>query len=127
MIDAAQAMLLVTSEEQGDATVRAAVIHYANAASAVAKRDQLLSEQHQAKWRAVARELRGQAGRNPILPHQLAHRGRGTNPGQLGAFKCRCHRVLLLHPLEHPYALLDGISAAEIVAPRFRRAAPGRA
>ena len=47
--------LLVAAEEQRGAAVRAAMIHHADAARAVAKRDQLLAEQHQAERRAVAR------------------------------------------------------------------------
>ena len=42
------------------AAVWAAMIHHADPALAVAKCNELLAEQHQTKWRAPARNLRGQ-------------------------------------------------------------------
>jgi hypothetical protein len=57
MIDAAQPPLLVASQKQRGAAMRAAVIHHADAAFAVAKRDEFLAEQHQADRRAVAHQF----------------------------------------------------------------------
>ena len=59
VIDAANAPLLVASQEQRGTAVRAAMVHHADPAFTVAKGDQLLAEQHQAHRRAVARQLRG--------------------------------------------------------------------
>src|SRR5438105_13150665 len=94
MIDAADSAFLVASEEERGAAMRAAVVHHADPAGAVAKRDQLLAKQHQPDRRAVALELRGLRGRNPVLPHQLAHHRSGTDLREFLSFRGTCHRTL---------------------------------
>ena len=54
VIDAAHPVRLVAAEKQRRAAVRAAMVHDADTAFTVAKRDQLLAEQHQAKRRTAA-------------------------------------------------------------------------
>jgi len=78
VIDAADAVFLVAAEEQRCAAMRATLIHDADAARCIAESDQLLVEEEDAHRRAVGFELAGKRGRNPILPHQLAHRGDGA-------------------------------------------------
>jgi hypothetical protein len=82
VIDAAQPALLVASEEQRCAAMRATVVEDADPSRAVAERDEALAEQHQAQRIAVNQKLGRQAGRQPILPHQRAHRGAGSDPGE---------------------------------------------
>ena len=94
VIDAAQPVRLVAAEKQRRAAVRAAVIHHADQTSAVAKRDQLLAEQHQTKRRAAAGDLRRHQCGNPIFPHQLAHDGTRADARQLNAIARRRHAVL---------------------------------
>ena len=57
VIDAAQPALFIASQEQRGATVRAAMVHDAHPARAVAKGNELFPEQHQANGRTVAHEL----------------------------------------------------------------------
>src|SRR5438105_8536273 len=92
MIDAADSAFLVASEEERGAAMRAAVVHHADPARAVAKRDQLLAKQHQPDRRAVALEFGGLRGRNPVLPHQLAHHRSGTDLREFLSFRSSCHR-----------------------------------
>ena len=94
VIDAAQPVRLVAAEKQRRAAVRAAMVHHADPAFAVAKRDQLLAEQHQAKRRTAAGDLGGHQRGNPIFPHQLAHDGARADARQLNAIARRCHAVL---------------------------------
>ena len=82
VIAAADAVLLVAAEEERRAAVRAAMVHDADATRAVAERDQLLAQQHQPHGITVGLELRGHKGRNPELPHQVAHRGAGPDARQ---------------------------------------------
>jgi hypothetical protein len=91
VIDAADAALLVAPEEQRCATMRAAVIHDADATRRIAKADQLLAQQHQADGIAVGLELRRQRRRNPILAHELAHRRAGADVHQLIAILVGSH------------------------------------
>src|SRR5262249_54044473 len=58
VVDAADAVLLVTPEEQRGAAVWAAMVYDADPPGAVAKGNQLLAEQHQPHRGAVALELR---------------------------------------------------------------------
>src|ERR1700686_4843088 len=95
VIDAANPTLLVAAKVQRRAAMWATMIHYSDPARAVAKCDQLLTEQHQAKRRAVARKFRRHQRGNPVFPHQLTHDGAGADPCQLDAIDRRCHRVLL--------------------------------
>ena len=94
VVDAADAAFLVAAEEQRRAAVRAAVVHDADAAGAVAKRDQLLAEQHQAHGRAVALELGGHGGGDPVAAHQLAHRRAWADARELHAVFRRGHAIL---------------------------------
>ena len=73
--------------------MRAAVVHDADPARAVAERDQLLAEQHQPHRRAVALELRRHRRRDPVLPHQFAHRGAGPDADQILTVLLLAHRV----------------------------------
>lgn len=82
VVDAADAARLVAAEEQRGAAMRAAMVHHADLARAVAEGDQLLAEQHQAERRAVRGQFRRHAGRDPVLPHQLAHRRAGAGMDQ---------------------------------------------
>jgi len=90
MIDAADAVLLVAADEERGAAVRAAVVHDADPAGAVAEGDQLFAQDHQAHRIAVRLYLGGEAGRHPVLPHEGTHDGSGANAGEVGA-------VLWLH------------------------------
>ena len=51
-----------------------AMIHHPDPARRVAERDQLLAEEENAHRRPVGFELSGTRRRDPVLPHQLAHR-----------------------------------------------------
>ena len=93
VIDAADAVLLVAAEKQRGAAMRAAVVHDADPARAVAERDQLFAEQHEPHRRAVALELRRHHRRDPILPHQLAHHRAGADAGQIFAVLLLAHRL----------------------------------
>ena len=95
VIEAADTAFLVAAEEQRGAAVRAAMIHHANAATAVAEGDQLLAQQHEPHRRSVALELRGLQRRHPVFAHQRAHRRTGPDPGELGAFARGRHACLL--------------------------------
>ena len=94
---------LVASEEQRGAAVRAAMVHHADPARAVAKRDQLLAEQHQADRRAVALEFGGLRCGNPVLPHQLAHHRSGADLREFLSFRRGCHRTLPMRPYAAPW------------------------
>ncbi len=71
--------------------MRAALIHDADPPGAVAKRDQLLAQQHEPHRIAVGFELASERGRDPVLPHELAHHGAGSDPGQLIAIARLAH------------------------------------
>ena len=75
--------------------MRAAMVHDPDPARTVAKRDQPLAEQHQPHRRAVALEFRRHRGRQPILPHHLAHDCAGADADQILAVllfaHCRPH------------------------------------
>ncbi len=57
VISAANAVVLIAAQEQRGQTVRAQMIHDADAAAGIAERNQLLPEQHQAHLRSVGHEL----------------------------------------------------------------------
>jgi hypothetical protein len=82
VIDAADAAFLVASEEQRGAAVRTTVVHHADAALCVAKRDQLFAEQHQPDRRPVAHEFDGLCRGDPVLAHQFAHDRSGSDLGE---------------------------------------------
>ena len=86
VIDAADAALLVAAIEQRRTAMRAAMVHHTDAAGVVAERDQLLAEQHQPQRIAAGGDLGGLRGRQPVLPHQIAHHRAGADPGELLAF-----------------------------------------
>jgi hypothetical protein len=92
VIGAADAVILVAAQEQRRQTVRAQVVHDADAATSIAEGDQLLAEQHQAHLRTVGHELRGKACGDPELPHELSHRSRAPDPGE----------QLVLYRSDHP-------------------------
>src|ERR1700721_3949428 len=82
VIDAADAVVLVAAEEQRGAAMRTAVVHHADAARRVAKRDQLLAEEHEAHGIAVGLQLRGFEPGQPVMAHETAHRRAGTDAGE---------------------------------------------
>ena len=101
VIDAAEATRLVPSIEQRRAAVRAAMVHHADPARMIAECDQFLAEQHQPQRIAAGDDFCGFRRGQPILPHQIAHHGAGTDAGELFAFDgvrhgfspCRSHRL----------------------------------
>ena len=95
VIDAAQAALLVAAEEQRGATMRAALVHHTHPARAVAEGDELFAKQHEAQRVAIALELRRLQRRQPVLPHQLAHRRAGADLREFRAFDRRGHGTCL--------------------------------
>src|SRR5258708_4202350 len=75
----AQPVLLVAAEPQRDAAMGAELVHDADAALRIAKRDQPLAEQLYAHRRTVGLgDFPRQQRRNPITPHQRAHRRAGA-------------------------------------------------
>jgi hypothetical protein len=74
--------------------MRAELTEYANAAFAVAEDDEILAKQLCLHRRAVGHNLFGEAGRDPMSPHKLAH-WRTTFDSAKQVILFRCHRVLL--------------------------------
>jgi hypothetical protein len=93
VIEAADAAFLVAAEEQRGAAMRAAMVHHADAAGTVAERNQLLAQHHEAHRRPVALQLGRFQGRQPVLPHQLAHGGAWPDAGEFDAL-AGCGHVL---------------------------------
>ena len=82
MIDAAQAAVLVTPEEQGGAAVRAEFVEQADAALAVAEGDEVLAEQANAGRGAVGLgDFAGEQGGDPVAAQGVSHGGARTDPG----------------------------------------------
>ncbi len=79
VIDAADAVLLVTPEEQRCTPVRAPMVHDADPAGCVAECDQLLVEQLQANRDAILHQLGRTARGYPKLPHEVAHGSSAPN------------------------------------------------
>jgi hypothetical protein len=76
VIEAAQAAFLVAREHQRGAAVRAEFVEHADAAFGVTEDDEAFAKQAHADRRAVRfGNLLGQAGGDPVPPHDLAHRG----------------------------------------------------
>ena len=94
VIDAANALFLVAPEEQRCAAMRTAVIHHADPAGAIAKRDEFLAEQHQANRRTIAHKLGRHQRRDPVAAHQIAHHGACADARQLDAIRCLAHAIL---------------------------------
>jgi hypothetical protein len=94
VVDAAQATLLVAAEEQRRTAVRAAMVEDADAPGGIAERNQRLAQQHQPQRIAVGGQLARQTRRDPILPHQITHRGAGADTGQQLVFRLRGHRAI---------------------------------
>jgi hypothetical protein len=67
------------------------MIENADAAGRVTECDQLLAQEHQAHLRAVGLKLRRKAGRDPELPHELAHRRVAADARQKLVFGCADH------------------------------------
>ena len=83
VINATQPALLIASEPQRGATVWTIFVEQPDPALAVAERDEILSQQPDARWRAIGLgDLARQQGRDPIPPHHLAHRCPRSGPGQ---------------------------------------------
>ena len=93
VVDAANALFLVATEEQRRAAMRAVVRDQPELAGRDAKGDQVLTQQSQPHRRAVglrqlARHERGQ----PVLAHELAHGRPWTDPAQQFVVFRRQHR-----------------------------------
>ena len=116
VIDAAQTVLLVAPVEEGGAAMRAAVVEHADPAGAVAKRHQLLAEQHEADGRAVGHEFGGKRRRNPVLPHEAAHRRAGAGVRQ--AFVAIRHGVARVKLFPRDYRNFIGASSSRASAGR---------
>src|SRR6516165_8388391 len=81
--------------------MRAAVVHDADPARAVAERDQPFAEQHQPQRRAVALQFRRHYRRDPVLPHHLAHWRAGADAKKIVAVFVLAH--------SEPHLVPDGI------------------
>ena len=68
--------------------MRAAMLHDADPAVGVAEGDELLAQEHEPHRLAVRLEFRRKAGRNPVFPHQVAHRRAGADMGQKLVIGC---------------------------------------
>src|SRR6185295_15273504 len=83
VVHAAQAALLVATEEEVRAAVRAAWLDQADAPVRVAERDQVLSHDLDADRRAVGRgHLARERDRQPVAPEVIAHRRTGAGADQ---------------------------------------------
>ena len=83
VVHAAQAVVLVSPEEEGGAAVGAVLGEEPDAARRGPEYDEVLAEQPHAHGVAVGRrELVGGHDGHPILAEQLAHGGVGAHPGQ---------------------------------------------
>jgi hypothetical protein len=92
VIEAAQPALLVAREHQRRASVRAIFVEYADAAFAVAEYNEILAEQAHLDRRAVGLgHFLGQAGRDPVAAHDLAHRRVALDAAQQVVFLGRHH------------------------------------
>jgi hypothetical protein len=68
VVRAADALLLIATEEEGCGAVRAGILDQRDLARRDAKTDQVFAEQAQAHWRTVRlRHLLGEQRRHPIL------------------------------------------------------------
>src|SRR5262245_29041863 len=76
--------------------MRATVVQYADPTLAVAEGDQLLAQQHQPNGWAIGGEFGRQRGGNPIFPHELAHQGPRSDPGEQMALRLCRHAHLPL-------------------------------
>ena len=74
VVGAADAALLVPTEVEARAPVRAAVLNERGGAVGVAPRQQVLAEQAHPQWLPVARQLPAVGDRQPVAAHELAHR-----------------------------------------------------
>src|SRR5262249_56625886 len=75
VLDAAKPAILVATEEERGAAVRAVLADQPDATLRVAKRDEVLAEQADLLRRAVGRrQLRRRQKGQPVLAEQLAHR-----------------------------------------------------
>ncbi len=91
VVDAPETALLVASEEERRAPMRAVFVEETDAPFGVAERHQLLAQQLDAHRRAVGlgQLLREQRG-NPVPAHGLAHRRAGADAGdELVLFACQ--------------------------------------
>src|SRR5581483_1735386 len=80
MVEAADAPLLVPTKKEGGAPVRAPLLHHAHAPIGIAERDEVLAEEAKANGVTVGlRKFLGEAGGDPVTPHQLAHRRTTTD------------------------------------------------
>src|SRR5439155_27258421 len=109
VVHAAQSLRLVASIKEARAAVRTAVLDQSDGARRDAERDEALAEQAHAQRRAVGlRQLARQRRRNPVLPHQGAHRGAGSDPTEQLVVVSTQHGRLR----SRPFARADGTLAA---------------
>ena len=112
VVDAADAVTFGAAEEQRRAAVRTAVIHDSDPTPFVAEGDQLLAQQQQTHRRRAGLELRRQARRNPVLAHQIAHKGARADPGQVRIVACGSHAQY--HPICHKVRTTNVCSFGEV-------------
>src|SRR5215475_12233208 len=80
VIDAAQALLLVATEEERGAAMRALALNQADLAGRDAEGDQVLAQEPDPNGRPVRiRQLAGHEGGDPVLAQQGAHRCTGAD------------------------------------------------
>jgi hypothetical protein len=80
VIEATDAVVLDTAEHQRGAPVQAELVEQADAAAAVAERDEAFAEQTHVQRRAVGmRQLRRGADRHPVAAHHASHRRSGAD------------------------------------------------
>jgi hypothetical protein len=83
VVDAPEAFHFVAAVEEARAPMRAALAHQPDGAGRRAKRDEVLAQEPHAQRSAVTvGQLARDGGRNPVLPHQLAHRRAAPDPAQ---------------------------------------------
>ena len=76
MVQTAKAALLVAPKNERSPAVGTQLIKRADATFSVTEHNNVLAQQANAQWRAIGfGHFLDHAGRHPVLPHQLPHRG----------------------------------------------------
>src|SRR5579864_3070298 len=97
MVDAAQAILFIATEEQRSAPMRAIVLDQADLVGCRAEGDQLLAEQLDADWRAIRhRSFIRFHHRQPVLAEQITHQRPWPDSTEELVFFLTQHRSSLL-------------------------------
>jgi hypothetical protein len=95
VISAANAAMLITSEEQRGTAVRTAVIHHPHAPFGVAEPDQFFAEDHQPHRIAIGNQFGRHANGNPELTEEFPHQRAFAHPAKVDIFFCGDHALLL--------------------------------